>query len=199
MNPIEETEVFVRKAFYNNPHHSFGDGSVIYEHSVRVKEFAMQIGGQVGANVQLVALGGLLHDIGKTYLADEETLHKRHEELNVVVADTLLTSLNLPNTESEKLRRLISHTDHSIEMEVIEDADALAFFSDKRLYMLFIDWAVKTNHLTTIKRHKEKYAHLHFPLSRELGRSAFIQMEKDWEDYHEQRKRSREDQTKPVL
>ncbi len=183
MDALARTEVFVRQTFAANPHHSFGDGTVMFEHSVRVKELALRLAQEVGADPLLVGLGGLLHDIGKAYPADEETLHQKHEELGVLVAAPLLGSLELPAPTLLQLRSLIAHTSASLEMQVMEDADALAFFLDKRLYMLFLAWATNTNHHAAIEKKTHKFEKLHFPLSRQLGSAAFGQMWTDWKAY----------------
>ncbi|MBN1584837.1 hypothetical protein JW899_00515 [Candidatus Uhrbacteria bacterium] len=43
LNVLDETRNFMRRAFVANPSYSFGDWRIMYEHGVRVAEFAERI------------------------------------------------------------------------------------------------------------------------------------------------------------
>jgi len=180
---VEKTEKFVRESFRTNPHYSFNDWTVMYEHSVKVKDIALQIAEHVPCDKILVAIGALLHDIGKTYKADPEVLHKDHETFNLLVAGDFLTGLGFPEEQLRKLESLVSYQSDSDEMKVIKDADSLAFYSDKRLYMLFIEWAVTESLEASIQRKLDKFSKLRFEVSRTIGPDWFDQMKQDWTAY----------------
>lgn len=180
---IEKTELFVKELFQKFPHFSFNDWHVMYDHSVLVKNNALKILEQAGGDATLVAIGGLLHDIGKTYPTDLETLRTSHEMFNIVVAADFIQKLDLPAEQFRKLVAIVSYQSNLPEMKMITDADALAFYQDKRLYMLFIDWASKNNLMAPIRGKIEKFSKFNFPISKTIGRAHYNQMKKDWSAY----------------
>ncbi len=64
---VSRTREFVKCAFKQNPHYSFNDWSVMYNHSVLVQEIALKISESVRCDTLLVSIGALLHDIGKAW------------------------------------------------------------------------------------------------------------------------------------
>ena len=186
---IEKTKEFVKQSFQKNPHYSFNHWSVMYDHSVKVQELAMQIANDIDCDKTVVSIGALLHDIGKTYNADPETLHKKHESFNLVMSEKFLNGLNLKGSELKNICDIISYKSDSTEMKIVKDADALAMYSDKKLYMLWIEWAIKNGYEDAIKRKLDKYNNLNFDISRRLGKPELSKMKKDWDEYqqkHEQ-------------
>lgn len=180
---VAETDKFVKQSFIENPHYSFNDWSVMYNHSVLAKGIALRIAKTVKCDKLLVSLGALLHDIGKAYKAEPEVLHTHHEAFNLTVCKTFLENLDLPGDKQRELESIVSYQSDSAELKVIEDADALALYADKRLYMLFIEWAVR-NHLgSAIQRKLDKFSKLNFDISKELGKAWFEQMKLDWGNY----------------
>jgi len=182
-NLIDKTNAFVKKAFQDNPHYSFNHWSVMYNHSVNVQKLAMEIANEVECNRLVTSIGALLHDIGKTYHANSETLHNAHESFNLIVTQGFLDNLGLTSTELKHVRELISYNSDSTEMRVIKDADALAMCFDKKLYMLWIDWVIKNALTNDIKRKLDKYSMLHFDVSRRLAEPKLIKMKNDWDEY----------------
>jgi len=180
---IRKTREFVKQAFIEHPHYSFGHWSVMYDHSCKVEELAMKIAEEVECDRLLVAIASLLHDIGKTHQADAETLHREHESFNLAVSEDFLESLGLPSEKLGKLKRLVSFEDDSVEMRVIKDADAMAFPADKRLYMLFIKWVDKERIEPSVQGKLDKFQKLNFAVSRDMSRDWFERMERDWRDY----------------
>lgn len=180
---VVQTEEFIKKAFVANPHFSFGHWSIMYEHSMRVRDIALQIAEEVVCDKTMVTLGALLHDIGKTRRADEEILHLEHEKFNLPIAEDFINSFSLEDSKKAVLKDLISYQSQSTEMKVIKDADALALYADKRLYTLFIEWAVKNNLNSSIQRKIDKFQKLRFPVSKKIGQLWFDQMKVDWDLY----------------
>ena len=180
---ITQAEEFVKQSFTENPHFSFGHWSVMYDHSVTVKNIALKIAEQVECDKMLIALGALLHDIGKTQKADENTLHYDHEKFNLPISRFFIDSLNLSASKKRSLKELISYASDSVEMKVIKDADALALYADKRLYMLYIEWAIKNGLSTSIQRKIDKFDKLRFPISKKIGEKWFEIMKRDWNLY----------------
>ena len=177
---ITRTEAFLKEKFQAHPHYSFNDWTVMYNHSLKVRDIALQIAEDVVCDKAIVVVGGLLHDIGKTYKADPETLHKRHEEFNLPVSEAFLDSLGLPTEQLQRIKEVVAHKSDSMEMRVIEDADALALYADKRLYTLFIQWAKENGLDDAIQRKLVKFSKLNFEKSKEIGKEWYEQMQKDW-------------------
>jgi len=184
---VEKTKAFVKAAFQANPHYSFNHWSVMYNHSVNVQKIAIKISEKIECNKTLVSLGALLHDIGKTYKADPKILHRDHEKFNLIVSETFLKSLNLSKKDYSKVCNLILHKSRSVEMKIIRDADALAMYFDKKLYMPWIEWAIKNQSWckSEIERKLNKYNHLNFTISRQLGKAPREKMKKDWNKFQQ--------------
>lgn len=182
---IKQTEEFVKKSFINKPHFSFNDWTVMYNHSLLVRDLALEIANELDCNREVLSISALLHDIGKTQDADEETLHTNHAYFNLQISQDFIDSLNLSKKNMEKVKSIISYTSNSIEMDIIKDADAIALYKDKRLYMLFVQWANEKKLDWAIKRKLAKFNNLNFDISRIIAKPLFDQMKKEWEMYLE--------------
>lgn len=125
----------------------------------------------------------ILSDIGKTHKADEETLHREHESFNLPVSESFLNLLGIESGRLEKLKEVVSYVSESDEMKIIKDADALALPSDKRLYMLFIEWAHRKGLESSIQKKLDKQKKLRFEISREMAGNLFDTMRRDFEQY----------------
>ena len=66
---------------------------------------------------------------------------------------------------------------------MVDDADALAFYQDKTLHMLWIAWASERQMEADIEKKLNKYERLNFDISRRLGKPWLEQTKKDWEAY----------------
>ena len=180
---IKKTKEFVKKSFIEKPHYSFDQWSVMYNHSVLVQKIALKVTKNVKSDETIVALSALLHDIGKIYKADSKRLLKVHKKLNIIVCEKFLDSLGLPKNKLKKIKDIISYKSDSIEMKIIKDADTLALYADKRLYTLYIKWAVKEKLFLEIERKMNKFNNLNFDISKRIGEKWFKQMKKDWNEY----------------
>ena len=180
---IEKAREFLKEAFIQNPHYSFNDWQVMYDHGSTVEHIARIIAESVPCDTLIVSVGALLHDIGKTRKADEETLHREHESFNLPVSESFLNSLGIESGRLEKLKEVVSYVSESDEMKIIKDADALALPSDKRLYMLFIEWAHRKGLENSIQRKLDKQKKLRFGISREMAGNLFDTMRRDFERY----------------
>lgn len=177
---IEQTKRFVKEKFQRHPHHSFDDWSVMYNHSVTVQELALNIAEEVECDTLVVAIAALLHDIGKTYVADEETLHKHHEDFNVIVAKSFLESLLLDIPVRNKILCIISEKDSSIESLIIRDADIIAMYVDSTLHMHLIEWALRTDRKDVLERKLNNIDRLQFLVSKQIAEQPYIKMKERW-------------------
>jgi len=174
------TRNFVKSKFMKNPHYSFDNWVVMYAHSLNVEKMAVKISKGTKCDRQVLSIGSLLHDIGKTYKTDKGTLHKHHEDFNLVVSENFLGTLGLDKKSLDKIKKIISYKSKSVEMRIIKDADAIAFYYDKRLNMLFLNWARRNRLGDAIERKLRKFDKLRFEASRKIGKPWFERMKKDW-------------------
>ncbi len=174
-------ELFLKKAFKANPHYSFDNWRIMYDHSVLVKDNAVKIASRVGANKILAGLAGLLHDIGKTQKIAIGRLEAEHQDFNFSVSKPLFEQLSLNASEKRKLAQIISYKSKSKEMKAVKDADALAFYQDKRLYTIFLKWAVKNKKTTSIQKKIDKFNKLNFAYSRNIAKKDYAKMLKAWQ------------------
>ncbi len=170
MDAVEKTREFVKRSFQENPNYSFNDWHVMYDHSVMVQEIALQIAENMECDKILVAIGALLHDIGKTMKEDTNILHKKHAEFNLKASEKFLDSLDL-GEKSTKLKEIVSYRSDSTEMKIIKDADTLAFYKDKRLQKLFFEWA--NGMPGEAERKLAKFEKLNFDVSKKIGKVWF--------------------------
>ncbi|MDD5251850.1 MAG: HD domain-containing protein [Patescibacteria group bacterium] len=182
MNPstITQVENFVREAFRKNPAYSFGDGGIMYDHSVKVKDLALLIASNMDCDRELLAVEALLHDIGKAYPADAQTLHERHEELGFEAAVALLPQLPLTSEQAELLSGFLRGNINSVEAEIVKDADTVAFFEDERLQRALAAWAQEQGLAGEMQRKADKFKNLKFKSSRNIALPSYEAMKKRW-------------------
>ena len=102
------------------------------DHIKRVVHYAIILAKQFEADVEIVELGALLHDIS---MPSEYGERNGHHVYSAEMAETLLTELNYPKDRIEMVRRCVfnhsgSNRDkrETIEEFCVSDADALAHF-----------------------------------------------------------------------
>lgn len=171
---------FLKKSFQANPAYSFNDWRIMYRHSCRVKKLADKICSAVGGDRQVVLLGALLHDIGKTYRASEEVLRERHNELGWEVSRDFIMGLNFKEEQKNKLRDILTGCDGSLESQIIHEADIVAFFIDKKLQTALKIWADKNNLPNELKRKLDNWEKLKFEISKKIAKKYYSQMKIRW-------------------
>jgi len=96
-----------------------------YEHVNRVVKIATFLAKKEKANVELVQIGALLHDIGWA-------AGKPHNETGAKLAKKILKEINYPSEKSEKIVRIVSHHPlafkdklETLEEKIVWDADKI--------------------------------------------------------------------------
>jgi len=96
-----------------------------YEHVNRVVNIATFLAKKEKANVELVKIGALLHDIGWAE-------GKPHNETGAKLANKILKEMNYPKGKSEKIVRIILHHPlafkdklETLEEKIVWDADKI--------------------------------------------------------------------------
>jgi putative nucleotidyltransferase with HDIG domain len=176
-NQVQE---FVKKSFQENQDYSFGDWAIMYEHSLKVKEIALQIAKSVNCDKELLGIEALLHDIGKTYKTDTEVLREHHAELGYEVAKNFLPKLNLSREQNKKIARFLSGNMDSIEARMIKDADIIAFFFDERLQEAFKIWADEQGFSKELQKKADKINKLEFEVSKIIAKPLYEEMKERW-------------------
>jgi uncharacterized protein len=102
------------------------------DHIKYVVKNSIELAKKYGADVEIVELGALLHDIA---MPSELGPREEHNVYGVQIADELLTQLNYPEDRKERVKEcVLRHRGskdlprNTIEEECVADADVLAHF-----------------------------------------------------------------------
>lgn len=100
------------------------------EHIKYVVENAVMLAKEYGADIEIVELGALLHDIA---MPSEIGPRDEHNIYGAKIADELLTKLNYPKDRIERVKQcVLNHRGskdlprNTIEEEIVADADVMA-------------------------------------------------------------------------
>ena len=177
---IEKTKNFLKQSFKENPHFSFNNWKIMYDHSLLVHKYSVKIAENIDCDKVVLAIGALLHDIGKTYKADEKTLRKEHEKLGYIVSKQFLETLKLTKDQKTKLRHILTSRGESVEKRIIKDADVIAFFADRNLQSAFRKWAQRKGLRNESRRKLGKINELRFNVSKEISKPFYMQLKRRW-------------------
>ncbi len=175
-----QVEKFVKDSFEKNPSYSFNDWTIMYNHSLMVRDVSFKIAKDINCDKKLLEIEALLHDIGKTYKTDLKTLREHHNELGYEVVKQFLPELNLSQEQSFKLEDFLRGQVKSVESMIIKDADIIAFFADKRLQEAFSGWADKEGLKDELQRKADKINKINFESSKELAMEPYQEMKNIW-------------------
>ena len=102
------------------------------DHIKYVVKNSIELAKKYGADIEIVELGALLHDIA---MPSELGPREEHNVYGVQIADELLTQLNYPEDRKERVKEcVLRHRGskdlprNTIEEECVADADVLAHF-----------------------------------------------------------------------
>lgn len=102
------------------------------DHIKYVVKNSIELAKKYGADVEIVELGALLHDIA---MPSEFGPREEHNVYGVQIADELLTQLNYPEDRKERVKECVlrhrgskSLPRNTIEEECVADADVIAHF-----------------------------------------------------------------------
>lgn len=102
------------------------------DHIKYVVKNSIELANKYGADVEIVELGALLHDIA---MPSEFGPREEHNVYGVQIADELLTKLNYPEDKKERVKECVlrhrgskSLPRNTIEEECVADADVMAHF-----------------------------------------------------------------------
>lgn len=102
------------------------------EHVQYVYKYATMIAKEKDADLEIVELSALLHDIAMT---DSKLDRSKHNEYGLVIAEKLLSKENYPIDKIEKVKQcILNHSSKrkeyrtTVEEQILVDADAMAHF-----------------------------------------------------------------------
>ena len=102
------------------------------EHVQYVYKYATMIAKEKDADLEIVELSALLHDIAMT---DSKLDRSKHNEYGLVIAEKLLSKQNYPIDKIEKVKQcILNHSSKrkeyrtTVEEQILVDADAMAHF-----------------------------------------------------------------------
>ncbi|MED4754710.1 HD domain-containing protein [Brevibacillus choshinensis] len=100
-----------------------------WQHNLRVMAMCERIGQEEGADMTILGLAALLHDIGR---AEERRTGECHAEISARLADALLRGEGLPDNQIELVQRVIlahrfrkDRPPATLEEKILFDADKL--------------------------------------------------------------------------
>jgi len=130
VNKVKDFVIEKCEQHKTNP--KFGHYDYWNDHIKRVAYHAVALAEQYGADVEIVELGALLHDIS---MPSEYGSRNEHHIFSAEMAEQLLTDLGYPNDRVERVKQCvfnhpnkIKHLRETIEEYCVSDADALAHF-----------------------------------------------------------------------
>ena len=131
------------------------------EHVQYMYKYAVMIAKEKNADLEIVELSALLHDIAMT---DSSLDRSKHNEYGCEIAEELLLENNYPKDRIEKVKNcILNHSSKrkeyrtTLEEQVIVDADAMSHFdSIKNLYSLAHN-VMGLNEQESLKCVKEKF------------------------------------------
>ncbi len=129
-----------------------GDFDFWDEHIKFVVHYAKQLAQKYGADVEVVELGALLHDIA---LVSNVGARQEHHERGAIIAAELLQQLGYDANKTEQVRQCVyrhrsSRNAQSIEEVCVADADILAHFAN--IPMIFqVGFVLQKKNLREVK------------------------------------------------
>ncbi|MFA5820938.1 MAG: HD domain-containing protein, partial [Candidatus Gracilibacteria bacterium] len=112
-------------------HFTSSRGSHDWEHTLRVRALALHIGQREHADLEIIELAALLHDIARAK-EDEKSGSIDHAVLGAKLASKILKKLSYPKEKISRVAHCIEchrfrnkHTPKTLEAKVLFDADKL--------------------------------------------------------------------------
>ena len=169
----------VRNYAFNNSEKDDVHG---FSHTERVHELSIQIGKNLGANLFILRISALLHDVGRIRERNS-SLKENHADLSAKMASQFLNTLNFKISEKDKLNIIHCIRAHSfsnnivpktLEAKILSDADKLDALGAIGLYRTIGFTIKKKGGIDQVIEHLENKIlklrdRLHLEKSREIA------------------------------
>jgi len=167
------------------------------EHALRVREWGTKLAEEEGADVQVIELAALLHDIGRS-----GAVEKTHAESSAGLAVNILHKTGYAEDIVQRVKEAIishsreaGHEPNTLEAKILYDADKLDFVGAIGLGRLFTmagveGWPlVGENSCATFYHEKicNYQKHLYTKAARGYFEPMFLYMEGFWQELHAER------------
>ncbi len=126
------TEIVLEKCEQHKKNPKYGYYDYWNDHICRVLYHAVNLAKEYGADVEIVELGALLHDVS---MPSEYGDRSEHHIYSAEITQTLLSSFNYPKDRLELVKKCVvnhsgrnAHLRDTLEEFCVSDADALAHF-----------------------------------------------------------------------
>lgn len=184
----ESAETFLRDRFNANPRYSFNNADIMINHSIDVMNIAVEVAKDYpDADLKVILLGALFHDIGKTANESAEVLQQRHAQFNWDIANEFFKGLDLSSAQLEKLKNILFENPETInsciEQKIVKEADKVAFVTDEVLQTAFNNWAERLpdgKGKTELQRKLDKTLSLELPRAKEIAGTYSEVMRERW-------------------
>ena len=143
---VKDAQNFLKTKFESNPRYSFNNPDIMINHSIDVMNIALEVSKDYeDADLVVILLGALFHDIGKTANESPEVLQARHAQFNWDIANEFLSKMNLSPDQLVKLTNILFENpetlDTCLEQRIVKETDKVAFITDEALQVAFYTWA----------------------------------------------------------
>jgi len=133
-----------------------------FSHVERVLKMSSEIGTKLNANLSVIKIATLLHDVGRFLKKDDEI--KNHAELSAVIAGDFINKndFNIPIGDVENIRHCIRAHSFSndlepktLEAKILSDADKLDAIGAVGLYRTIGFTVLRNGHINDVIIHLE--------------------------------------------
>lgn len=182
---IQEAKQFLIKSFTENPSYSFGDDSIMIEHSINVANLCLNLAVYYDYDPTTLALGGMFHDIGKSILIDGKPvdpviLRDKHETFNYPMMKEFLSG-KVDDNVLELLKDAFDPEGDSDIKHLVKDADIIEFYMNYRLQKALKEWGDKEGFFTELQKKADKFEKvLWSEKSKEMARPFWEVMKLRW-------------------
>jgi putative nucleotidyltransferase with HDIG domain len=183
---LSEAKEFLIESFTENPSYSFGDASIMIEHSLNVSNLCINLSIYTECDPTTVAIGGMFHDIGKAMTIggepiNWESLRKNHEAFNMPMMLAFFKSRDVEGEIVETLHKAFDEESGVKEGYVIKDADLIEFYMNYRLQKALKEWGDKMGFPNELQRKADKFnTVMKFDKSKEMAKPFWETMKLRW-------------------
>jgi len=177
---------FLVDSFTRNPSYSFGDASIMIEHSLNAANIGMNLCTIYSYETTTVSIGCMFHDIGKAILmdgqpVDPKLLREKHEDFNLPMVKIFLGKTGIKGKMADNLSTLFSQKVSGGLKALIKDADIIELYMNVRLQTALKNWADANGFPNEMQRKASKFdAVLSFDKSKEMARPYWEAMKVRW-------------------
>lgn len=166
---------------YKYPKNFFGNPKVNVRHSLIVRDFSIYLQKLTRANLEIVEVAALFHDLGKISTVEG------HEELIVKLIQKHQKDLKFEEKDLDLILKICSEDEsvaNILEYKILHDSDNLAFLYDGQYQEAYYSY-VGTKDLLFSKRMTPKFESLKLEPAKLLGKALYENAQQYWNNKSE--------------